>query len=689
MEDVQFLECQEEMNEQVLEQYTFVERVIAARTGDGQSQQEYLCKWRGLPYSECTWEDSSPRTNRFLEQIDSRNQIETIPSKSAKVYYVAVLNPTGYRTLKRRYPACKQFFSEPNSEPFIKSSNTKSSVAASVVWEALKQKRAQRGSPKAASLSRLCCQSKIPIRNRRSTSELAENAAKELESLSEYMPDISDIEARTLALRLYYMEVVEGKSTSNAQNMVSNMFLVSPSTVRRWITAWETTGEGALLDHRSTPKDEDPSLLFACPDLVFELKLDHYSNEVLLQDPDIVPIEVLDMHEARHEDPYVVAYRKEWVTKMIELKPRLPVLNVSTGKPEWPNLPPGTIPLLHGNHDEAMMYANEGNRFAWVSKDGYHLKPKGDGSTIMVSGVSVPCHGWKLSSDKQARDLSPKRACPQTHRKRLEDDDIIMSEVELDKDTFQKQVVALCSQIHTPSQPQKLYKIYKKARKERGKEDMPVKRHYLESSEQGMQMDTQRFMTPVKMDIMRHGQLKCVELLLQRGAKVVADRDGVTPLELCAQVLPMMDYLCNSSRQMMTIVLSGLSQKPFIPDPLQGLEMVWGVSGELSQLEQLCPSRGEQRLRYGGETAANQHCVLQCFERTPSVPFPDHHEPRPGTQCGEVKHPTVQSQELAVHPRPSARSRNGVGVSGELVRSPGHRGAEGLPAGPGCHVVAG
>eukprot|EP00731_Ephydatia_muelleri_P024582 Em0016g853a len=33
----------------------------------------------------------------------------------------------------------------------------------------------------------------------------------------------------------------------------------------------------------------------------------------------------------------------------------------------------------------------------------------------------------------------------------------------------------------------------------------------------------------------RHGQLKCVELLLQRGAKVVADRDGVTPLELCAQ----------------------------------------------------------------------------------------------------------------------------------------------------------
>eukprot|EP00731_Ephydatia_muelleri_P037118 Em0397g4a len=102
MEDVEFLECQEEMNEQVLEQYTLVERVIAARTGDGQSQQEYFCKWRGLPYSECTWEDSSPRTDRFLEQIDSflcRNQAETIPRKSAKVYCKGQasvhLKPTG------------------------------------------------------------------------------------------------------------------------------------------------------------------------------------------------------------------------------------------------------------------------------------------------------------------------------------------------------------------------------------------------------------------------------------------------------------------------------------------------------------------------------------------------------------------------------------------------------------------
>ncbi|KAL5469087.1 hypothetical protein EMCRGX_G030283 [Ephydatia muelleri] len=325
----------------------------------------------------------------------------------------------------------------------------RASVAAPDAWKAFKHKGAPRGTPKAASLSRLRYQSKIPVRNRRTSSEQAENAAKELESLSEYMPNTSDIESRTLALRLYYMELVEGKSPTKAQNLASKMFLVSARTVRRWITAWETTGEEALQDHRSTQKDEDPSLLFACPDLVFELKswinerlkqggkhedgfvtihhIQSYINESLLHDPDIVPIEVLDMHEARyhsrevskmtvlrwvhklgfkwadssnalfcdrHEDPDVVAYHKEWVAKMLELKPRLPILNLVSGKPEWPTLPPGSIPLLHGNHEEAMMYANEGNRFAWVSKDGYHLKPKGDGSTIMVSGVSVPCYGW-------------------------------------------------------------------------------------------------------------------------------------------------------------------------------------------------------------------------------------------------------------------------------------------------------
>ena len=48
----------------------------------------------------------------------------------------------------------------------------------------------------------------------------------------------------------------------------------------------------------------------------------------------------------------------------------------TSGRPEWPNLPAGEKPLMHGNHDEAILYANKGNHFAWISNDRYHFKHK-------------------------------------------------------------------------------------------------------------------------------------------------------------------------------------------------------------------------------------------------------------------------------------------------------------------------
>ena len=32
--------------------------------------------------------------------------------------------------------------------------------------------------------------------------------------------------------------------------------------------------------------------------------------------------------------------------------------------------------------------------FAWVSNDSYHLKPKEEGTRILISDVSVACYGW-------------------------------------------------------------------------------------------------------------------------------------------------------------------------------------------------------------------------------------------------------------------------------------------------------
>ena len=60
---------------------------IAARRGEDGSQ-EYLCKWRGLPYSECTWEDGQLVGCWYQDVIDAyheRNATDTIPNKNTKV----------------------------------------------------------------------------------------------------------------------------------------------------------------------------------------------------------------------------------------------------------------------------------------------------------------------------------------------------------------------------------------------------------------------------------------------------------------------------------------------------------------------------------------------------------------------------------------------------------------------------
>ena len=49
---------------------------------------DYLIKWIGLPYSECTWEDGALVATRFreaIEQYNMRNKSTHIPNKNCRV----------------------------------------------------------------------------------------------------------------------------------------------------------------------------------------------------------------------------------------------------------------------------------------------------------------------------------------------------------------------------------------------------------------------------------------------------------------------------------------------------------------------------------------------------------------------------------------------------------------------------
>ena len=73
---------------------------------------------------------------------------------------------------------------------------------------------------------------------KRTRSAIEEAANKEFQPLSEFLPNLPDTDARTLALRMYYLELSESASPSDAQARVSKMFSISSCTVMRCPVDW-------------------------------------------------------------------------------------------------------------------------------------------------------------------------------------------------------------------------------------------------------------------------------------------------------------------------------------------------------------------------------------------------------------------------------------------------------------------
>uniref|UniRef100_A0A7N8XES7 Chromodomain helicase DNA binding protein 1 n=1 Tax=Mastacembelus armatus TaxID=205130 RepID=A0A7N8XES7_9TELE len=88
-EDIEYFNCQEELMDDLHSQYQLVERIIGhSNQKSAAGYPDYLCKWQGLPYSECSWEDGALIAKKFQKCINdymSRNQSKTIPMRDCKV----------------------------------------------------------------------------------------------------------------------------------------------------------------------------------------------------------------------------------------------------------------------------------------------------------------------------------------------------------------------------------------------------------------------------------------------------------------------------------------------------------------------------------------------------------------------------------------------------------------------------
>lgn len=130
-EDVEYYDCQEEMADELRQQHMLVERVIAHNPyvrEDNKPSIEYLCKWQGLPYSECTWEDGEIVERKFSKKIEEYHQRQKIPTKMCKV----LRNRPKFVAIKEQPPYLggHSRMNENNSNISSNNNTTKSSVVA-------------------------------------------------------------------------------------------------------------------------------------------------------------------------------------------------------------------------------------------------------------------------------------------------------------------------------------------------------------------------------------------------------------------------------------------------------------------------------------------------------------------------------------------------------------------------------
>ncbi|KAL3080298.1 hypothetical protein niasHS_012403 [Heterodera schachtii] len=94
-EYIELYNCELGMNDELIEQYKQVERIIGEQASldkisdNGEAATEYLIKWNGLPYSECTWEDEGLIRRAFdhkIAEFEVREQSDTQPKKSYPAY---------------------------------------------------------------------------------------------------------------------------------------------------------------------------------------------------------------------------------------------------------------------------------------------------------------------------------------------------------------------------------------------------------------------------------------------------------------------------------------------------------------------------------------------------------------------------------------------------------------------------
>ncbi|XP_069683280.1 chromodomain-helicase-DNA-binding protein 1 isoform X2 [Periplaneta americana] len=87
-EDIEYFECQLELQNELLKSYNHVERIIAEFAKPDSVHPDYYIKWESLPYAEATWEDGSIIEKKWpkkIKEFRDREESKRTPSKHCRV----------------------------------------------------------------------------------------------------------------------------------------------------------------------------------------------------------------------------------------------------------------------------------------------------------------------------------------------------------------------------------------------------------------------------------------------------------------------------------------------------------------------------------------------------------------------------------------------------------------------------
>lgn len=86
-EDIDYYECQLELQVELLKSYNYVDRIIS-QVVKPEGNIDYFCKWESLPYADATWEDSALVNRKWQQKINEFNDRESsknTPSRNCKI----------------------------------------------------------------------------------------------------------------------------------------------------------------------------------------------------------------------------------------------------------------------------------------------------------------------------------------------------------------------------------------------------------------------------------------------------------------------------------------------------------------------------------------------------------------------------------------------------------------------------